>query len=85
MKSLVAEGIKHKGFSMIHVLSPCLTFNKTETYERYYDICTPFPQGRDKSNLQEAVQYAMFSEEKYLGVFYQEEAPVLGDAIKSSV
>ena len=33
--SLITEGIKHKGFSLIDVLQPCPTFNKKNTYEWY--------------------------------------------------
>lgn len=82
LKTIVTEGVKHRGFSLIHVLSPCITFNKTETYELYYDICKPLPQERDKSNLEEAVKYAMFTDKTYLGIFYQEKAPCLEDLIK---
>jgi len=32
---LISEGIKHKGFSLIDVLQPCVTFNKKNTYEWY--------------------------------------------------
>jgi 2-oxoglutarate/2-oxoacid ferredoxin oxidoreductase subunit beta len=32
---LIVEGIKHKGFSLIDVLQPCVTFNKKNTYEWY--------------------------------------------------
>lgn len=32
---LITEGIKHKGFSLIDVLQPCVTFNKKNTYEWY--------------------------------------------------
>jgi 2-oxoglutarate ferredoxin oxidoreductase subunit beta len=32
---LIAEGIKHKGFSLIDVLQPCVSFNKKNTYEWY--------------------------------------------------
>jgi len=31
--SLIEEGIKHKGFSLINVFSPCVTFNKVNTYD----------------------------------------------------
>lgn len=30
---LIAAGIQHKGFSLIQVFSPCVTYNKTNTYE----------------------------------------------------
>lgn len=32
---LISEGIKHKGFSLIDVLQPCVSFNKKNTYEWY--------------------------------------------------
>lgn len=32
---LILEGIKHKGFALIDVLQPCVTFNKKNTYEWY--------------------------------------------------
>ncbi len=32
---LILEGIKHKGFSLIDVLQPCVSFNKKNTYEWY--------------------------------------------------
>ncbi len=32
---LILEGINHRGFSLIDVLQPCVTFNKKNTYEWY--------------------------------------------------
>lgn len=32
---LIGEGIRHKGFSLIDVLQPCVSFNKKNTYEWY--------------------------------------------------
>jgi 2-oxoglutarate ferredoxin oxidoreductase subunit beta len=32
---LILEGIKHKGFALIDVLQPCVSFNKKNTYEWY--------------------------------------------------
>ncbi|MDP2942358.1 MAG: 2-oxoacid:ferredoxin oxidoreductase subunit beta [Candidatus Omnitrophota bacterium] len=33
--SLILEGIRHKGFALIDVLQPCVSFNKKNTYEWY--------------------------------------------------
>jgi len=35
LSGLILEGIKHKGFSLIDVLQPCVSFNKKNTYEWY--------------------------------------------------
>lgn len=32
---LITEGIKHRGFALIDVLQPCVSFNKKNTYEWY--------------------------------------------------
>lgn len=33
LASLIEKGIKHKGFALIEVLSPCITHNKINTYQ----------------------------------------------------
>src|SRR2546422_5613537 len=42
MASLIAGGIAHRGFSLIDVFSPCVTYNKLNTYpwfkERVYKL-----------------------------------------------
>lgn len=42
LSELIVAGIRHKGFSLIEVLQPCVTFNKKNTYEWYseriYDV-----------------------------------------------
>ncbi|MDP6685986.1 MAG: 2-oxoacid:ferredoxin oxidoreductase subunit beta [Candidatus Omnitrophota bacterium] len=35
LSKLVTEGIKHKGFSLIEVLQPCVSFNKKNTHAWY--------------------------------------------------
>ena len=33
LASLIEKGMKHKGFSLVEVLSPCVTYNKVNTYQ----------------------------------------------------
>ncbi len=35
LKKLIMDGIQHKGFSLIDILQPCVTFNKINTYQWY--------------------------------------------------
>lgn len=75
---LIGEGIKHKGFSLIEVLQPCVTFNKKNTYEWYSqrvrkieinDSYNPF----DKAlALQKAGQW---QENIPIGIIYRNEFP----------
>ncbi len=32
---LIAEGVRHRGYALIDVLQPCVTFNRVNTYEWY--------------------------------------------------
>ncbi len=42
LTGLIVEAVKHRGFSLIDVLQPCVTYNKKNTYawynERVYDL-----------------------------------------------
>ena len=42
LTTLIKAGIRHKGFSLIDVLQPCVTFNQLNTYKWYnkrvYDV-----------------------------------------------
>jgi 2-oxoglutarate ferredoxin oxidoreductase subunit beta len=35
LTELIEKGIQHKGFSLINIYSPCVTFNKVNTYDYY--------------------------------------------------
>ena len=35
LTQLILQGLKHKGFSLIDILQPCVTFNKKNTFEWY--------------------------------------------------
>jgi 2-oxoglutarate ferredoxin oxidoreductase subunit beta len=35
LTELIKKGIEHKGFSLINIFSPCVTFNKLNTYDWY--------------------------------------------------
>lgn len=83
---LVQKGIQHKGFSFIDVQSPCVTYNKLNTYdwfrERVYNLQD---ESHDTSDLGAAVQRAlewptMGPEDKVpTGVFYETSRPTYED------
>ncbi len=37
LKSMIMQGIQHKGFAHIDILQPCVTFNKINTYQWYQE------------------------------------------------
>ncbi len=85
LSEIVVEAVKHRGFSLVHVLSPCVTFNKNETYEKYYEETEPLPEGRDFGNFEEALRYAASKEKIYTGIFYRKEGVKTLDQIALSI
>lgn len=74
---LIKAGIQHKGFSLVNILQPCVTFNKINTYHYYLKNTYKLPAEYDKSNAKAALEKAMeVNEEKFpLGIIYQTSKP----------
>jgi 2-oxoglutarate/2-oxoacid ferredoxin oxidoreductase subunit beta len=81
LTKLVAGGIAHKGFSLIDVFSPCVTFNKINTYpwfkERVYKLeDAPY----DTGDLMAAMEKSMEFEPRIpIGLLYKKEKPTYED------
>lgn len=81
---LIKKGITHKGFSLINILQPCVTFNKVNTYAYYKEKVYKLPQEYNQTNT--IVAYEKCAEptvkEKFpLGVLYQIIRPVFTDSL----
>ncbi len=70
---LVKAAMQHKGFSLVQVLSPCVTFY--DTYDHFKQISKPLPADHNPRDRMSAIKYAMDEATLYLGLFYQEERP----------
>jgi 2-oxoglutarate ferredoxin oxidoreductase subunit beta len=77
MAELVKGGIEHKGFALIDCLSPCVTYNKINTYdffrERVYDLAK---EGHDSTDMKaafaKAIEWPMVQDGRIpLGLFYR--------------
>jgi 2-oxoglutarate ferredoxin oxidoreductase subunit beta len=78
---LIERGIRHKGFSFIQVLSPCVTFNKAIGYDFFGSHVAPLPEDHRRDDLYGALRLAGDTEKYYLGVFYEVERPSFTDSI----
>jgi 2-oxoglutarate ferredoxin oxidoreductase subunit beta len=78
LAALIEQGILHKGFSFIHVLSPCPTFY--HTFDAWDAAVTPIPADHDTHNRLQAVTLAMETEKQFVGLFYQEDRPTMDEA-----
>jgi 2-oxoglutarate/2-oxoacid ferredoxin oxidoreductase subunit beta len=75
LKKLIKAGMEHKGFSFIHVLSPCIHFNDKITFKTLKQKIVPLPEDHDTSNLVGAMDYTFRQGHYYTGLLYQKEKP----------
>lgn len=73
-KSIIKRAILHKGFSLIDIFQPCVTFNKINTY-KWFKENTYYLKDHNERDLKEAFQRALEALPLPLGVFYVEERP----------
>src|SRR5439155_729105 len=74
LAQMIQQGIEHKGFSFLHVQSPCAEF--FNTYDYYDEHVTNLPEDWDRHDLGKAISIAATEEKVNLGVFYEEERGV---------
>ncbi|MDX8365145.1 2-oxoacid:ferredoxin oxidoreductase subunit beta [Cytobacillus sp. Hm23] len=73
LTSLIEAGINHKGFSLINVFSPCVTYNKTNTYDWFKENLTSLKtiEEYDPNNRMTAMQTLMEHNGLVTGLIYQ--------------
>ena len=76
LTALIEAGIRHKGFSLINVFSPCVTYNKVNTYDWFKENLTKLStiEGYDPSNKEAAMQTLMEHQGLVTGLIYQNTA-----------
>ncbi len=74
---MIKLGINHNGFSFVNVLQPCVTFNKINTYQYYYERIYKLGTDYNPADFRNAVATALdMNFEKYpLGLIYQDNRP----------
>jgi 2-oxoglutarate/2-oxoacid ferredoxin oxidoreductase subunit beta len=73
LTSLIEQGIQHEGFSLINVFSPCVTYNKVNTYDWFKENLTSLAdvENYDPSNRMQAMQTLMEKNGLVTGLIYQ--------------
>jgi 2-oxoglutarate/2-oxoacid ferredoxin oxidoreductase subunit beta len=83
LTELFAGAIAHKGFSLIDVFSPCVTFNKVNTYswfrDRIYDMDAE--GNHDPADMAAGLNRSFeWGERIPTGLFYQNEQPIFEES-----
>jgi len=78
---LLKKAIEHKGFSVVEVESPCVTYNKINTYAWFKEQVFYVDDTHDASDKVEAFKMLMREDKMPLGVFYRHDRPTLEDLL----
>ncbi len=84
LADLIKKGITHKGFALIDILQPCVSFNHKNTYswyrERVYKL--EDEDGYDSGDKRAALEKAQeWGERIPIGVIYKKEMPIYEDQL----
>lgn len=72
---ILVAAYNHRGFSLVNVLQPCVTFNKINTYLYYRDHTYKLDQTHDPKDKLAALTKAMDEEKIPLGILYETQKP----------
>mgnify|MGYP001299696194 CR=1 FL=1 len=85
LAALIAQALEHKGYALVEILQPCVTFNRKNTYdwyrERVYDLAE---EGHDPTDRVAAFARALeWGDRIPTGVFYQVQRPTYEEQVAS--
>lgn len=84
LANLMAEAIRHPGFSVIDILQPCVSFNPINTYQWYQQRVKPIEEMEcyDPDNLEAALSLAnLWGEQIPVGLFYRKIRPTFNSSL----
>lgn len=89
LSKMMKAAIAHKGYSLVDILQPCVTFNKVNTYSYYKERVYELDDSYDCSDMQKAMGKSMEGGMKIpIGIIYEqkgesyeEKRPVLFDGV----
>lgn len=85
LAKIIAEAITHPGFALVDVYSPCVTFNKVQTYDYYKGRVVEIPDTHDPADKFAALRLAEEQEPLPVGVLYRVEHPTLDQQVAAII
>lgn len=73
LAELVMKAMDHRGFALINVISPCITFYNT--YKELPPQLATIPETHHPADRVKAFELALDTSRIYLGIFYKQERP----------
>ena len=83
LSNLIKKGITHRGFALIDILQPCVSFNHKNTFQWYRERVHKLEDEKyDPSDKKAALEKALiWGEGIPIGVIYEENLPVYEDQL----
>ena len=82
LKELMKASILHKGFSLLDILQPCVTFNKINTYEWYKQrVYHVEPEYNPEDRIEAFKKALEWGERIPTGIIYKTHRPILEERI----
>jgi 2-oxoglutarate ferredoxin oxidoreductase subunit beta len=83
LADIIVQALQHKGYALVDILQPCVTFNKKNTYDWYRErIYSLADEGHDPSDRVAAWKKALeWGDHIPLGVFYQTQRPTYEEQV----
>ncbi len=80
LKDLIKAAVAHRGFSLVDVLQPCVSFNKVNTFAWYKQRCEPLPPSYDPEDREGAMKVAdRWGEKIPTGIIYRDRRPAFDE------
>ena len=83
LQRIMVEAIRHRGFSLVDVFQPCVTFNYLNTWDFYRKRVYKLEEaGHDPTDWAKALEKAMeWGDRIPIGILYKEERPTYQDEL----
>ncbi|MFH1625739.1 MAG: 2-oxoacid:ferredoxin oxidoreductase subunit beta [Pseudomonadota bacterium] len=76
LSDTILQAISHRGFSLVDVLQPCVSFNRVNTFAWYKKRCYPLTEDYDPTDWNAAIKVAdQWGDRIPVGVIYRNERP----------
>lgn len=70
-REIIKQAINHKGYALVDILQPCVTFNKTNNFGWYKSHTYTLSEQHDAKDFDQAMSKALDTEKLALGILYQ--------------
>ena len=82
LKGLIKAAIEHKGFALVDILQPCVTFNKVNTYKWYRDrVYRIGPEHDPEDRISAFAKSLEWGDRIPLGIIYRNDRPIMEERI----